>query len=72
MWMKTPYAATGRLANHNVLKVKPGPTAYAGINTDTQMTALELFFTRHIQNTIMQRSNEEGARVYYLVKNGQT
>jgi hypothetical protein len=64
VWMKTPYAATGRLANHNVLKVKPGPTAYARRNADTPMKALQLFFTRQSQNTIIQRSNEEGARAF--------
>jgi hypothetical protein len=64
LWMKTPYAATGRLANHNVLKVKPGPTAYARRNADTPVKALQLFFTREIQNMIIQRSNEEGARVF--------
>ena len=29
IWMKTPYAATGRQPTQNVMKEVPGPTTYA-------------------------------------------
>ncbi len=65
LWCSSPPPQTqGRARAEEVLRNTPGPTRYACTRVEGIRSAFELFFTKSIQNILLEMTNLEGRRVY--------
>lgn len=65
LWCSSPPPQTqGRARAEEVLRNTPGPTRYACTRVEDIRSAFELFFTKSIQNILLEITNLEGQRVY--------
>ena len=63
-WLSSPLQTQSRAPTENILRMTPGPTRYAVSHAQDIKSAFELFFTRPIQNILLEMTNMEERRVF--------